>query len=218
MKLTDEHGLQAVALRGRQSSPEPVHEVPGSGGLWGLHVRDVPHKGKGVFAGVNIPAGSDVFRFAGPVFTTAMCPNFDESIQVDIDTWMWSSGGIDDLINHSCAPNAGLRTQLDGLWVVSLRDIPEGAEITYDYSTAMLDDPSDPPMACACGETCCRGVVVNFHELRTEHQQHYAFLGALPAFIRGAAIARGIDLPSPRAPPKSESQPSRRHGPPDLSG
>ena len=53
--------------------------------------------------------------------------------------------------NHSCAPN----TMLDGLNLVTLRDIAEGEELTLDYGD-FLDEGSEP-FACRCSAPTCRG-------------------------------------------------------------
>jgi hypothetical protein len=161
---------------------------------WGLIVRDAPPpKGKGVFASVDIPAASLVFKFSGPVYSRNSCPNFDESIQVGPDEFMWSSGGVDDYINHSCDPNVGLCTRDDGLYTRALKEIPAGTELVYDYSTAMLTDPTS--MACACHARSCRGRITNFFDLPEPTQHEYARLDAVPAFMRQAAELRGTPLP-----------------------
>lgn len=166
-----------------------------SGARWGIEAREIQNKGRGVFAGSKIPSGSLIFKFSGPIYTTATCPNFDESIQVGIDAWMWSSGGMDDLINHSCVPNAGLTTRRDGLWTFALTDINPGEEITYDYSTSMVDDPSDPVDRCYCEASGCRVRVGNFQDLDPALRVKYAELGALPDYLREIMATRGIDLP-----------------------
>ena len=67
---------------------------------------------------------------------------------------MWSSGGLDDLVNHSCAPNLGLFPMVgagggDGdLFLVARREIAAGEELSFDYSTSMVDEPW--AMDCAC--------------------------------------------------------------------
>ena len=76
------------------------------------------------------------------------------AIQVGVNAWMWSSGGLDDLVNHSCAPNLGLFPMVgadggDGdLFLVARRDIAAGEELSFDYSTSMVDEPW--AMDCAC--------------------------------------------------------------------
>lgn len=62
-------------------------------------------------------------------------------------------------LNHSCEPNAFLR----GLTLVALDDIPEGAEITFDYNTTEWDMAH--PFACVCGTPACVGVVRGYRHL-----------------------------------------------------
>lgn len=52
------------------------------------------------FAGCPIPAGRLVLKFEGPIYDKDTCPDFSEAIQVGMNAWMWSSGGLDDLVNH----------------------------------------------------------------------------------------------------------------------
>ena len=66
-------------------------------------------------------------------------------------------------INHSCDGNAET-TEDDGhIWIIALRDIPAGDEITYDYC---LYDGSDDPCTCNCGAHNCRGSMYSPQEIR----------------------------------------------------
>ena len=56
-------------------------------------------------------------------------------------------------INHSCAPNLGIRGQIV---FVALRDVRAGEELTYDW--AMEENRRDPTR-CRCGARRCRGVL-----------------------------------------------------------
>jgi D-alanine-D-alanine ligase len=53
--------------------------------------------------------------------------------------------------NHSCNPN----TTYEGLNVIALKNIPEGEELTLDYSTFL--DENMEPFDCRCGSPNCRG-------------------------------------------------------------
>ncbi|MDB5277615.1 MAG: protein-lysine N-methyltransferase [Ferruginibacter sp.] len=53
--------------------------------------------------------------------------------------------------NHSCNPN----TTYEGLNVIALQNIPEGEELTLDYSTFL--DENMEPFDCRCGSQNCRG-------------------------------------------------------------
>lgn len=55
--------------------------------------------------------------------------------------------------NHSCDPN----TAYDGLNVLAISDIAEGAELTLDYADFL--DENMEPFDCQCGSPKCRGRV-----------------------------------------------------------
>lgn len=58
--------------------------------------------------------------------------------------------------NHSCDPNTETQI-LDGhIWVIALRDIEEGEEITYDYNFPLDEDL----LECRCGADDCCGYIV----------------------------------------------------------
>lgn len=60
-------------------------------------------------------------------------------------------------INHSCRPNAEARL-IDGhIWLVAIRDIRPGEEITFDYGYDMEDYRAHP---CSCGAPDCLGYIV----------------------------------------------------------
>ncbi len=82
------------------------------------------------------------------------------------------------VVNHSCSPNAGLRSNRI---LVALRNIGCGEEICYDYSTTMSEGRWT--MQCRCGDLNCRSTVGDFHDLPTPRQQHYLQLGVVQSFI-----------------------------------
>lgn len=74
-------------------------------------------------------------------------------------------------LNHSCEPNAYLK----GDTLVALRELPEGAEITFDYNTTEWDLAN--PFACACGSAVCVGTVRGFAHLDgAARQRLYPYL------------------------------------------
>ncbi len=61
------------------------------------------------------------------------------------------------LINHSCDPNCEARKIRGRIWIVALRDVTAGEELTYDYGYDLehfLDHP------CKCGSENCLGYIV----------------------------------------------------------
>lgn len=60
---------------------------------------------------------------------------------------------IEGIINHSCDPNVGFRSQVE---VVAMRDIRKGEEVFLDYAFMETDFES---FECHCGSANCRGRV-----------------------------------------------------------
>jgi SET domain-containing protein len=60
-------------------------------------------------------------------------------------------------INHSCAPNCEAELDNERIWIVAVRDIQAGEEITFNYGYD-LEDYKDYP--CRCGSPNCVGCMV----------------------------------------------------------
>ena len=142
------------------------------------------HLGKTVFAAQGFAPGDTLLRFAGR--RVARAPDAhgadDRWVQVGADAFLGPSGRVDDLINHSCDPNAGLRFAKGGaVFLVALRPIGVGEEVSWDYSTTLKD--SDWRMACDCRAPDCRGVIGNFDTLPTERQRWFVEQGLVAPYL-----------------------------------
>lgn len=134
------------------------------------------HLGKAVFAADGFAAGDTVIRFSGPRVAADRLPRdlhgaADRFVQVAPAEYLGPSGRVDDLINHSCRPNTGLSFRPDGIFLVALRAIAPGEEVSWDYSTS-VGEP-DWRMPCACGSAECRGVIGAFASLSEEQRRWY---------------------------------------------
>mgnify|MGYP001578012770 CR=1 FL=1 len=136
--------------------------------------------GRGVFAQQYLPIGSTVLIFGGDVITELPNPYIDDfHTQIGIDKFLGPSGGADDYVNHSCDPNTGLVQKT--LTLIALRDIKAGEEITWDYSTYILDDPWTIP--CLCESPMCRKNIADWSSLPEDCQQRYIGHGIVPDYI-----------------------------------
>ena len=127
-----------------------------------FEVRDTPGKGRGLFTRVPLARGDRVLALEGTLFTTAQLTDDLLALQVDHDLWLCSPGtSTDDFINHSCDPNTGF-THGDTV-LFALRDIAEGEEVTWDYSTSISE--AGWSLDCGCGSPRCRGIVKPWGEL-----------------------------------------------------
>ena len=60
-------------------------------------------------------------------------------------------------INHSCAPNCEAELDEGRVWIVALRDIKAGEELTFNYNYDLVDYRQHP---CRCGTPVCVGYMV----------------------------------------------------------
>lgn len=60
-------------------------------------------------------------------------------------------------INHSCAPNCEVQSSRGRIWIVAVRDIAPGEELTYDYGFDYAEAWDHP---CRCGAPECAGYIV----------------------------------------------------------
>lgn len=145
------------------------------------------HLGKSVLAARPFRKGNIITEFTGPLMHKFKVPKkyigkLDRYIQVDREYFLGPSKHIDDLINHSCNPNAGLKFTEYGILLVALKNINVGEEINWDYSTTILKDSWK--MNCLCGEKKCRKLIGDFKLLPRKTQEKYRNLNIIPPYIK----------------------------------
>jgi hypothetical protein len=150
------------------------------------------HLGKCVIASAPIFAGTTMLEFAGArihkdALHVIINPEDDRFLQISPGYYLGPSGGIDDLVNHSCSPNGGIRISPQGISLIAIRSIHPGHEISFDYSTTMYDD--DWQMVCQCQAPNCRGVIREFKTLDRKTQQYYINKNIVPSYIVEALSA-----------------------------
>jgi hypothetical protein len=149
-------------------------------------VRDT-HLGKSVFATGGFAEGEIITRFSGRRVGSARLPRAlagadDRFVQVGPHEYMGPSGRIDDLINHSCDPNAGLRFTSAGVFLVAIRPIAPGDEIAWDYSTT-VGEPGWR-MDCRCGSERCRSVIGGFADLPEDRRAWFRDRELVAPYLR----------------------------------
>ncbi len=145
------------------------------------------HLGKSVFVARAFAEGEPMLEFTGRRLATGKVPSLmrggaDRYVQVTPDHYMGPSGRLDDLVNHSCDPNAGLRFTDHGVFLVAIRDIAAGEEVTWDYSTTLTG--SNWHMICGCRSATCRRVIGNFETIDPERQQFYRARNLVAPYLR----------------------------------
>lgn len=133
-----------------------------------LKVKEVPGRGKGLFAKRNFKRGEPFFRFTGKVVSQEQA--FRHDVQIGSQVYL----ALDEpwrYINHSCDPNCGMASNVD---VVAMRPIKAGQELVYDYAMTDLEDwGNDVPMICYCGTKRCRKVWLGYIGLTLQDKLRY---------------------------------------------
>jgi hypothetical protein len=139
--------------------------------------------GFGVRSRVAIARGEHVFSVFGQRSDVRTRHSFEVGDGAHVEPTVFGH-----YLNHSCEPNAGVRTRPDGfLDVVARRWILPGEEITVDYAmfeTRVGDAAAGP---CCCSASQCRGVIAGFEALSDDLRLAYA--GWTAAHLEGAACA-----------------------------
>lgn len=129
-----------------------------------LEVRPSGIHGIGAFAGANIEKGERIAEYVGEIIDKAesarRCELNNEYIfslddARDIDGNVpWNPARF---INHSCVPNCEALVEEGHIWIVAVRAIPLGEELTFNYGFDLTDYRQYP---CRCGASECIGYIV----------------------------------------------------------
>ena len=123
---------------------------------------------RGLCASKNIKPGTKIIEYIGKLITKKEAQqnskfdntkdiylfNVNEKYDLDGD-FKWNTAR---LINHSCNPNCEVEGEGLKLWIISIREIKKGEELTYDYGFGYDEDYKQFP--CNCGSTDCVGYIV----------------------------------------------------------
>ncbi|RME55377.1 SET domain-containing protein-lysine N-methyltransferase [Candidatus Woesearchaeota archaeon] len=130
---------------------------------------------KGVFASRDIAKGTKVIEYVGEKITKKEAEKralkklnkhkknpdqgavyiFELNSRYDIDGDVPYNDA--KYINHSCNPNCETQIINNRIWIVAIKDIKKGEEITYNYGYD-LDSYKDHP--CKCGSKNCIGYIL----------------------------------------------------------
>jgi len=153
-----------------------------------IEVRESKIHNKGVFAARDIPKGTRIIEYVGEIITKAEAEKrvtettenaneengavyiFELNRKHDID------GNVDyntaRFINHSCDPNCETKNISKHIWIIAIKDIKKGEELSYNYGYDIECYDEHP---CKCGSENCVGYIVaeeHFPKLRKKLKNH----------------------------------------------
>jgi SET domain-containing protein len=120
--------------------------------------------GQGLFAAIDIKQGTRIIQYTGERITKQEGARrlaqdnvyiFELNDHYDIDGNTPTNTAR--YINHSCDPNCTVETTARTIWIVAMRDIREGEELTYDYAYEAENYLHNP---CNCGAKNCCGYIL----------------------------------------------------------
>jgi SET domain-containing protein len=141
------------------SSIDPAH----------LSIRKSGIHGCGCYTGVAIKEGTHIVEYTG---TRLSKEQADDLYNERPDTYLFCIGegeyvvdgdGVAAFINHCCDPNCETDEFDEHIWIIALRDIAPGEELTYDYN--LYDGDDEDEAICYCSAKNCRGTMYGEEEI-----------------------------------------------------
>jgi len=155
-------------------------------------IKNSVGRGNGVFSTINLPANHTIFEFVGKVilkqditdFTGNVATNY---LQIGPTQYLDLTGTTPLYINHGCLPNCCIKIMVNRAFLVSIKPIAIGEELTYDYSTTSTETVDTWSMACKCnaGQFQCRKIITGFSSVPAKQQQKYIANGMVPNYVIG---------------------------------
>ncbi len=130
--------------------------------------------GEGVYARVAIPADHVIVEYTGERITKAESMRREEARLarlrrgLDASTYIFHlnqrhdldgrrGGNTSRFINHSCQPNCRSELRRGRIYIIAIKDIAPGEELTFDYGFPFREWKANP---CRCGTAACAGYIV----------------------------------------------------------
>jgi uncharacterized protein len=139
-----------------------------------LIIRSSALHGAGVYTTAPIAKGALVLEYTGPRLrakqTDGLYAEGDVTYLFGMDggKTIIDGFGMAAFVNHSCDPNCESDQIKGRIWIIAVRDIAAGEELTYDYN--IYDAEPGEDARCYCGAAKCRGTMLSEDEV-TRHKR-----------------------------------------------
>lgn len=146
-----------------------------------IEVRESSIHNKGIFAAINIPKDTKIIEYVGKKITKKEADNIADNqfekgeegheghvYLFELDSKHDIDGNTNyntaKYINHSCDPNCETENEDGHIWIVAIKNIKKGDELSYNYGYD-LESFKDHP--CKCGSKNCVGYIVKEEDRTT---------------------------------------------------
>jgi hypothetical protein len=184
----------------------------------GLIIRSSAIHAAGCYTTTPIANGSRVVEYTGRRITKEVA---DARYEDSIVTYLFGVGdgsyvidghGAAMFINHSCDPNCETDEIGGRVWIMAIRDIGAGEELTYDYN---LYDGDDDEATCNCGTENCRETMYSPDEILKRKR---AAARAAKKVLNGAASGKRNSAKTPTTPVRTNGRVSNSAAGKQFSG
>src|SRR5215475_6038343 len=135
----------------------------------GLIIKSSSLHGAGVYTTTPIKKSTLILEYTGPRLTAKECEGMYADTEVtylfamDDENVIIDGFGMAAFVNHACDPNCETDQIDDRIWIIALRDIEQGEELTYDYN--LFDGDPGEKAPCYCGMKGCRRTMFSEEEI-----------------------------------------------------
>jgi hypothetical protein len=157
-------GLRLMRPRQRSAIPDKIESRPSMT----LVIRQSRIHSFGCYTTRPIRKGTLIVEYVGECLTYEQADDLYDDFPttylfgLDGGKKIIDGFGVAAFVNHSCKPNCETDQIRGRMWIIALRDIEAGEELTYDYN--LFDGEDDAP--CSCGARRCRGSLYSAAHLR----------------------------------------------------
>ena len=109
---------------------------------------------RGLYASRNIKEGTKIIEYIGKIISKK---ESEKNIKFDNEKDIYLFN-LNNKYDHSCDPNCEVTGKGLKLWILAIKNIKKGEELSYDYGFSYDKDYKQFP--CKCGENNCVGYIV----------------------------------------------------------
>jgi uncharacterized protein len=140
----------------------------------GVIIRSSSLHGAGVYTTSFVAEGTRILEYTGPRLRAKQTDGMYAESEVtylfgmDDGKTVIDGFGMAAFVNHSCHPNCETDEIDKRIWIIALKDIAAGEELTYDYN--IYDAEPGEKCPCHCGAADCRKTMYSEEEVKRQEK------------------------------------------------
>lgn len=144
-------------------------------------IQNLYNKNNKIYSKYKIEKNYPVIEFSGEIYDGTK--QFSEELVLDIgkNKYIGPSGSFDDYIQHSCNPNCKVKVVFNRAFLYSIKTIKPDEEITFDYSTVIVD--LNFLQKCECKQFNCKKTLTSILNDNLKYKD-YLNKDLIPEFMK----------------------------------